>query len=281
MSAAESVNENLGLIEHLPVMTQSVRKIIQGLDDDSVSVEMVARMVSADPSLVAAVLKAVNSSLYGLHGEVTSIQEAVVILGFNTLRNIVCTVGFVTGIPHHGCAPEFDYRYFVRHSVAVGVCAKHLAKLIGHKPDVAFVSGLLHDIGVVVEAIAFPKEFGQALKYREAHDCQLYEAEQAVLGMDHARLGAELSRIWNFPTDICEAIGKHHVPDNEPTSPMADLIHVSEVLSYALEIGTNCWSVPPLSSGALRRLGADWRHLKPCFPMIECEYLDFTLMLGG
>lgn len=279
MSAQKSIDDILKNVEQLPTMPKAVTEIIRCLDDDSVEIDALVRLISSDIGLATRILRLANTPLFSVRGGIATVHEAVMFVGFKQIRDMVCVVGVVESFPQNKSMP-FDYASFWRHSIGVAVCARILANLVRLSPDVAFISGMLHDIGQLALITAAPDEFRMVINYRASHDCQIFEAEQAVLGMDHAKAGAHLVRRWDFPPVICDAIEKHHMPDVAATSIMSDLVHVSEVLSHALEIGNEERTIPPLSDHAMLRLGINFSRLKPYFAQIECEYRTATLMLG-
>lgn len=276
MPAERILNE----VERLPSLPRAVIEIMRTIDDPDVSAAALARQIESDIGLLSGVLRLVNSSLYAVSGHVSTAHQAVVLLGFNAIRNLVCVAG-ITDYFQKNSARTFDHENFLRHSAGVGCAAKLLAGPAGLNPDTAFVAGILHDLGQLALAASAPYEYNQIMDYQTQQGCSLAEAEQAVIGMDHARIGAHLAKLWHLPDEICESIEWHHqVSDHQaPVSPIADLIHVANVLAYALELGSE-EPVPLLSDGALIRLGLTLQQAWPLLGRIEDEYSDYTKMLG-
>lgn len=278
MNTPNSIEDILKSVERLPTMPKAVTEIIRCLDDDSVEIDTLVKQISSDIGLATRILRLANTPQFSVHGNIATVHDAVMLVGFKQIRDMVCVVGVMGSFQQSKTVP-FDYAQFWRHSLGVAVCSRILASRVRLSQDVAFISGMLHDIGQLALILAAPDEFRMALDYRASHDCQIFEAEQAVFGMDHAKAGAHLVRKWGFPQVICDAIEKHHMPDVAPTSLMPDLIHVSEVLSHALELGNEEHAIPTLSDQALSRLGINFARLKPGFAQIECEYQSAILML--
>lgn len=275
-----SVQEILKAVGTLPILPRAVMEIIRTIEDETTSATMLARQIELDLGLLTSVLRLVNSSRYALRGGVSSAQQAVVMLGFNTIRNLVCMVGISNYFKDNG-ADTFNYAHFLRHSAGVGCVAKLLAKPAAVNPDAAFVAGMLHDVGQLALAATAPNECGMAEDYRIEHDCHIADAERAVMGMDHAEIGAHLAKIWHLPAEICEAIEfHHHIWDSASPSRMADLIHVAEVLSHALDLGASGQRVTPLSEAAMLRLGISLEQVAQVLGKIEDEYSDFAKLLG-
>ena len=279
MSIPLSLDEILQKVEHLPTLSKAVLEIIRCIDDEEVNVDEVVRKISLDIGLTASILRAANAARYSGQGNIANINDAIMVIGLQQIRVLVCLVGVKDNFPQNKSL-AFDYASFWRHSVGVAICAKVLASLAGINGSVGFISGMLHDVGQLIFTMTVPEYFSALRDYRAAHPCQDFEAEQAVLGIDHARIGAYLVKQWNLPQVICDAIEYHHTPDMMHSHMMADLIHVSEVLAHALEIGYVGHTVPPMSERAMFRLGINFQRLKPYLAKIECEYRNAILMLN-
>ena len=277
-SRIKSTEEILGAIESFSSLPHAVVEIVRSIDDDRVSPTQLARMIEGDLGMLTGVLKLANSSRYAVRNGVASVQEAVTVLGFNAIRNLACLDGISSHFRKNG-RDVFNFENFMRHSIGVACGAKFIARSLHQNPDIAFISGLLHDVGQVVVAVTLPEEFGAVMAHKKQHDCHVSVAERAVLGMDHAEVGVHLANRWNFPAVIGEAIGGHHRVFDEVSSRMADVVHVAEVLSHALDFGGS-GQVPPLSHGAMLRLELSFSHVKTHFDEIEDEYSDMAGMLG-
>lgn len=280
------VDEILKTVETLPSLPKAVAEIMRVIEDDTTTPEMLTKIIESDIGLVTGVLRLVNSSRYAVRGGVASTQQAVMILGFNTIQSIACTEGVSSYFRRHASV-NFDFDAFMRHSLGVACCARVIAKQVNLNPEIAFVSGLLHDVGQMAVAVSFPNIHQMVQAHIKQYDCHIAVAEHAVMGMGHAQIGAHLAKIWRFPTEIIEAIRCHHqIFDVVSELRMADLIHISEVLSHALDLGVDSQSqddndqVPALCDGALRRLQITFGQMGLLFDEIEDEYSDFSEMLG-
>lgn len=275
-----SMDEILKAVGTLPSLPGAVVEIMRSIEDPGTSSTTLAKQIEADLGSLTSVLRLVNSSRYATRGTVSTVSQAVVLLGFNEIRNLVCVVGVADYFQKIG-ASFFDYQQFRDHSIGVGSAAKSLAKHAGVNPDSAFVAGMLHDLGQLALAAAAPSEFRKVVDFQAQHDCNICDAEQAVIGMDHAKVGAHLARLWQLPEEICEAIERHHQAPGAytPTFALADLTHLSEVLAHALELGGG-ERVPLLSEDAMRRTGLSMRLVKESLGKIEDEYIAYLQMLN-
>lgn len=256
-------------VQELPSLPTVVLEVLHSFEDANIDVPTLVGKISRDQGLVARVLRVANSPFYGLPNRVGSINEAVVILGFHSVRSLAVAAGIINQFPP-SAGSGFDRLEFWRHAIGSGVCAKVLAARLGQEQEVAFTAGLLHDVGKLVLDAYFHEAFEQVLAHRATEDCTMTEAEREVLGPTHAAIGYELARQWKFPLAIQTAIRDHHDPDVEPSRKITDIVHLANVLSNILEIG-NAGEIlaPPLSHGAWERLGLDWDDLKKCFREIE------------
>lgn len=276
-----SISDVLKRAERLPSLPLAVQQVIQSFDDERLDAASLAQKISRDQGLAAKILRVANSPFYGLSGEVGSIQEAVVVLGFHTIRTLATAAGIVNRFQVKEAA-GFDQKTFWQHCIGAAVFARVLARHLGMNPEVAFTTGLLHDIGRLVLAACCQAEFAKVITHQKETGCTLLEAEQAVLGTDHAEIGAEMARQWKFPEQIQTAIRYHHAPDDVPFMPLIDLVHVAGEFCRCPEgVCREQDVVPSLAPGAWRRLGLDWGVIEACLPEIEQLRAGASLLLAA
>lgn len=278
MSAA-TLEEVLGRVRQIPSLPVIVTELLASMDRENIDTAYLVGKISQDQGLAARVLKVANSAFYGLTSRVSAVSEAVTVLGFHAVRSLALAAGIVKLLPAPA-ADAFDRPAFWQHAIGTGVCARILAARLGKDPETAFSAGLLHDIGKLALHAYFPDLFAAVLARCAADGCTMVEAEQAVLGFDHAAIGYEVARQWRFPPAIQQAIRDHHRPDVDPAF-MSDVVHVANVLCDALDIGNGGDDlVPSLSAGAWERLGLDWDALGACLHDIGRLNASFNLLLA-
>jgi putative nucleotidyltransferase with HDIG domain len=257
-------------IQDLPSLPAVVIELLSSMDQEDIDVHSLAVKITLDQALTAKTLRLANSSFYGMSSKVTTIAQAVSVLGFNSIRTIV-TACSLTGAFQDSGSGSFNFQGFWRHSVATAVCAKLLARQLRVNPDTAFTAGLLHDIGSLVLATRFPQQYEDMLAYQRANDCYLIDAERALFELDHAIVGSTLAGHWKFPSAIQQAVAAHH--DAAPAS-LALAIHFGNTLAHALDlsdieddlappVSLASWSALGLSSdasGVLFRTAEDTFH---------------------
>jgi putative nucleotidyltransferase with HDIG domain len=279
MSKTLSYDDVVRNLDDLPSLPAVVMELLNSIDQDDVDISVLAKKVSYDQALTAKTLRLANSSLYGLQVKVTTIQQAITYLGFQTTRNLI-TAAAVTGCFAEGHCPGFDHKAFWRHSIATAACAKVLARQMRFNQDYAFTAGLLHDIGRLVLVSCFPNQYSITLAYREEHDCYLLEAERKVLGVDHVDAGMALAEHWNFSDTMRLAIGGHHDPEAPGAGFLAAIIHVADAIVHALDLAqVRDDLVPPVSTVAWTALGLDEEIYLQLFRETELQYEEISMVL--
>jgi putative nucleotidyltransferase with HDIG domain len=213
MRDAEHYLRRLNAIRELPTMPVVLVRLNGMLQDEDVSTEKLGSLIEADQAISSKILKLVNSAFYGFRSSVSSISHALMILGFNTVRNAAISVAVIDAVRMKERREDFDLTEFWQHSIAVAVAARYLARKIQMKdPDNAFTSGLLHDIGKLVMLQFLPELFDGAWRAARRDGMSFHEAEEKHLPIDHARIGAHLAQMWKFPAALVESIKYHHEP---------------------------------------------------------------------
>lgn len=273
------VQRILASVKQLPPLSAAVAEVLASFERQDVDVNDLVSKIGLDQGIVTRVLRVANSAFYGLPNKVGTIHDAVVVQGLHNIRALVVAVGLIRQyVPRdHG---RFNHSLYWQHSIGTGVCARVLAARLGLNAELAFTAGLLHDIGRLVVELVNPASFDTVMGHSIKHATSLQVAEQAVLGFDHAEIGFEITRMWNFPVTIQVAIRDHHQPEPESGS-LADLVHAANALCHALDIGNaEEDQVPPLSESALQRLGLRWEVIKNGLAEIERQYAAAKMILS-
>lgn len=240
----------------LPSLPVIVVELIDTLNDEKIGFPHLVEKIAKDQSLVARVMRLANSPFYGFSGSVASIREAVALLGFNNVRNLVLTSTLMDLFPGPGGA--FDWAEFWRHSFNTGACAKLLAAKVRQNQEAAFLAGILHDIGRLLIGVYLPGQFATSLAYQREHGVALIEVERALWGTDHARIGADAARRWRLPAAICHAIEHHRTPEPSSGMPLTDIVYLANALDQELAASAPELALSEfLAEEAHRRLGLD------------------------
>jgi putative nucleotidyltransferase with HDIG domain len=231
-------------IRDLPPLPAVVLDLMASFNNERISSDDIVVKLSRDPALTAKTLRMANSSFYGMTRQIGSVPDAVTILGLRTVRTIVLAAG-VTGSFEVSEYSGFDFKTFWRHAVGAALCAQALAPEVRMDSDIAFTVGLLHDIGSIALACCFPDEYGEVLQHMRERDCSLIQAEQAILGTDHAIMGGRIAEHWNFSPVIAEAIEHHHAPAMHHGPGLVGLTHMADALSHALGLSGDEFEMVP------------------------------------
>ncbi|WP_428717580.1 HDOD domain-containing protein [Undibacterium curvum] len=228
--SAISAEQLVRALEELPSLPQVLSELIEAIEHDNVDQRSIIMRIAQDQALTSKTLRLANSSFYGLSYRVNSLSDAVSILGFRSLRTLVTSTA-IANLLHRFVLERNDVDYFLEHSISVAIFAKLLAAHICANQEQAFTTGLIHDLGKLALVTKFPAEYAAVKRYQKEQDCARYAAENAVLSMSHASIGAMLARRWRFPLEMQQAVSAHHDPVTAETSELAMLMTVANIFA--------------------------------------------------
>jgi putative nucleotidyltransferase with HDIG domain len=258
-------------LRELPPMPQVVLDLQAALAKEDVSLDAVAQTVSHDQALAAKTLRIANCSFYGVPSRVVSIRQAIGILGLRSVSTLVLAAAVSDRFPNIAC-PGFDLGRYWRHSVAVALCSREIARRLRLDTDAAFTAGLLHDLGRLVMASQTPQQLERVYIRRDELDVPMLEAERDALGSDHAQLGAEVGLRWRFGSEIVNAMRLHHEPPAASSATIVDIVHVADNVSHALNLAQDpAEIVPELDAAAWNRMGLSQAQWFTVFENTEAE----------
>jgi putative nucleotidyltransferase with HDIG domain len=203
--------KKLDSIPDIPTLPSIVFTVNKMLEDYDVSIKKLTAVIEKDQAMVTKILRLVNSTFYGFRSKINNIPHAIIILGFNTIRNAIVSVSIIKTFSGGKTREGFDVSDLWRHSIAVAVTSRYLSeqsKLAS--PDDCFIGGLLHDIGKVIVAQHFTELFTQVWQSVRENGTSFYEAEQKLLPVNHAQIGGYLTKTWQFPAALIDTIAYHH-----------------------------------------------------------------------
>jgi len=233
----ERIVSSLDKIPTLPVIYSKLGKLLQSPD---ATIAAVSNIISEDQVIAAKVLKFVNSAFYGFPQRVGSLQRAIVILGFNTIKNLVFATSVFDMFRGMETGGAFDKKNFWKHCIGCAVASRVLAEAADlRNPDEVFTGGLLHDIGKLVVAVHYPDRFSAVINEVQASGAPMVESERKVFGYDHCQVGSALAAQWRFPADTAQMIGAHHLADGAlPARKDIAAVHIGNILAMALGLGS-------------------------------------------
>jgi putative nucleotidyltransferase with HDIG domain len=251
------LNQILSKVKSIPTMPEAGTKMLSLLEEPDTEISEIEESLRYDPGLTANILKLANSAYFGIPSKIGSLRQAVVVLGFKRLVQLVfasCVSAVMDkSVPGYDLPPGDLWR----HSIAVSIAAEALVKdkKKGVSRDV-FTPALLHDVGKLVLG-TFVKEELEAIESIAAKGVSFVVAENMILGTDHAEIGAQILTHWNFPSDVIQAVRWHHDPDSpETVNLQTDIVYLANLLcqstSTSDEIGGKSVELSP---AVIERLG--------------------------
>ena len=240
-NAKQIVDAALEKIGDLATLPEVTIKITQIVEDAKSTARDLHEVIKNDPALSVKVLKVVNSAFYGLPGQVASVDRAIILLGLSAIKNIAIAASIARLFKGKRISEVFSASDLWRHSVAVAVAARSLARCSPHPAmtDEIFVAGLIHDIGTLVERQTYPDEFADVIDKCYNGEINVLECERQLIGADHQAFGVGLTKKWKFPRHLRAAVGFHHNPESLSVElrNMAMLIQVADILCCEEKIG--------------------------------------------
>lgn len=229
----------------LPTLPTVVSKMIQLVDNPRTSAASLARLISTDQALTARILKLANSAYYGFPREISTVNMAIVVLGFNTVKDMGLSLSVFDIFKNMENIKSFDINRFWEHSVSCGVASRMLARNYRSRfAGEAFVAGLLHDIGKVILNQYFHPEFVEIMRL-SSDGVELEIAEDKVIGTRHSQVGCWLAEKWNLPKIISETILHHHDPWIAKKDQLfVATVHLANYLSHISGMGHSGRNTP-------------------------------------
>jgi putative nucleotidyltransferase with HDIG domain len=280
------IQKVLGKIDKLPTLPFIVSTLNNLIKNPNTSASDIHKVIMKDQALSARILKLVNSAFYGFSERISSISHAIVILGFNTVKNVALTASVLNmfgGAESKG-EDVFDRKAFWVHSLAVAGTARVIAARVRlPSAEDIFVAGLMHDIGKLVLDQFVHEKFVEVLKLVREKNIHIKDAENEILdGVNHSQVGAWLATRWKLPNALVQMIGFHHRPalDDQFLKPVA-CIHLADILVRTLDIGNGGdKTVPKISPEAWEALGLTYDTLGDIFTVMENEIADAEQLLA-
>jgi HD-like signal output (HDOD) protein len=232
-----------------------VRKLMSTLSNPRSSAKDLGRVIVNDQALSAKVLRLVNSAYYGLANEVTNINHAVAVLGFNSLRSLTLSIASHSAFFKGDGGPFFDRKKLWIHSLGTAICARVLARQFGIATfEDFFAAGLIHDVGKVIMDQYTPQLFHSIIMLAIKEKKSFYDAEKLTLSISHPEIGKAAAEKWCFPAFLTDAIRFHHEPTLAGNSwEAASIIHYANYLCKIKKIGENGDHSPPVLHPAVQK----------------------------
>ncbi len=297
LESHESPNEpapllTLAHLDQLPTLPAVAVRVIQLTSERNARVEDLLNLLRPDPAITSRVLAVANAAATGARGGVATLERAVVLLGFASVRNIVlavkvfeCFAGNASSARRGG----FDRSEFWKHSIAVASAARRLAtarKAAALDPEEAYVAGLLHDIGKVALDALFPKAYDRISAQADRTGADIADMERATLGADHTVAGRTLAERWRLPAHLRDVIWLHHLsPESLPASVsnrgLISLVQLADTLVREQHIGySGNYVIYDSAAAVAARIGVEASQLESVTAALAPDVAEQVSLLG-
>jgi putative nucleotidyltransferase with HDIG domain len=258
-TSAELTKKLSAAVEKMPAFPKSVQRILELSRDINCEPKELVMVIEKDPVMTMKLLRILNSAYYSFPNQITSVNQSVVYLGLNTIKNMAMSFAAMGVLPQQNAA-GFDVQRYLMHSLTTASLARMLCQKFGKgsvDPTDCYIAGLLHDFGKVVFAQFMPTEFKNALALSGEQATSLHAAEQKIIGADHSLVGAMLVEKWQFPKSLTDTI-RHHHSEISPENTVQSCLFVADQISKKMSMGNSGnLLVEELSPALMERFGGN------------------------
>jgi HD-like signal output (HDOD) protein len=264
----------------LPVQPLIAAAVVRHARSASSSPDMVTRLVEADPSMALAVLRMANAPYYGASRRVSSVRQAVVMLGSTTVTSLA-----MSGTASLVVSEEVEYRApmgFWSHGLVTAIACRVIAQRRGGvKPEDAYTVGLIHDVGALSAFVQHPDNYERlfpAVPAMPRSGPALLDAETLTFGSDHAESGAALLAQWNLPEVLVQAVRSHHATNDTGLGTLARILIAGHAIGTAVD-PTGCRAVGPFPPSVLVPLGIAADRFDQIVDVVSAELAESAAFL--
>lgn len=216
------LKKRLESLRELPTIPFVITEVLNALENRTLSASQLAGLIERDQTLTLRVLRVANSPFFGMARKISTVDLAIVVLGIESIKEIV--LGLIIQRFYSNITNDIiDIKSFWHYSVFCGACSRYLARKIGYRlAGEAFVAGLMHDIGILILAEYFGKEFGAIRRKLSDEEISITDAESIIVSSDHCEIGSWIAEKWNLPGQLVLAIRYHHTKYIEARKMLED-----------------------------------------------------------
>ncbi len=286
ITTPEAIAAAIARAGQLATLPEIALEVMRVAEDPQATGDDLIRVLSHDPTLSARVLKIVNSAYYGVRREVTSIGTAVALLGFGAVKSIAIAASLTRMFRAGAVSGGFEARELWKHSIAVATAARLLAQRVaGVEPSDAFLGGMMHDIGIVIELQACRDAFSDTIAAVGSDPTLSFiDTEKQYIGVSHEQFGAALCVAWRFPELLQRVTGHHHRPLELSSGfcPVTGIVYVADHLAAQLGLGySRTVDAGGIDPAILEALGIDAAELDALAELVETQFAEVFPLLTG
>jgi putative nucleotidyltransferase with HDIG domain len=237
--SVEQMSEKIEALDRIPSIPAILVPLLRLLQEapETVEVQRIVDLIGHDKSLAAQTLHMANSPLFGRCQNIASIRGAVLALGIDRVREMATTCSILKLLPSQ--SGNLDVRGLWEHSLGVALVSRRFARKIGfQEPERAYLAGLLHDIGLIVNLILVPELFLEAARIAREEGVGFQETETRVIGFEHGVTGALLAERWLLNAELKEVIRRHHQFDRAQNfQELVAIVTISDLLCRLRGLG--------------------------------------------
>lgn len=270
-------------VEDLPALPEVVDEVIRLTESPDSTPQDLNRVISRDQSLTARVLRLANSAYYGFARRISTVTDAVILLGFNTVRNLVMAASVHRVLDREVPGYELARGELWQHSLTAAMTARLLARQARYRQhEQAFVAGLLHDIGKVVLSYYVAEAYQELLRRVNEDGVPFMQAEAEIFGFDHAEVGSLVAKKWNLPEELVEAIANHHQPQEAKVNPrLTAITHLADAGALMLGLGVGADGLMyPVHEECLATLGLEPHQVEGVLSQVSESLADSDALWG-
>ena len=239
--SAELIKKLSAAVEKMPAFPKSVQRILELSRDINCEPKELVMVIEKDPVMTMKLLRLLNSAFYSFPRQITSVNQSVVYLGLNTIKNMAITFTAMGMLPEKNAA-GFNIQNYLLHSLTTATLTRMIFQKFGDDDNVdpadCYIAGLLHDFGKVVFAQFMPTEFKESLTLSNEKSISLHAAEKQIIGADHCIVGAMLVSRWQFPESLSDTIRYHH-SEFSLSNTVQNCLFVADQISKKLSMGNS------------------------------------------
>jgi len=279
---SHTVEDILAAVKDIPPLPAIIPRVMGVLNDPDSTVDELSEILGSDQAIASKLLRLSNSAFYGYSKHIGTIQDAVVLLGFKTIKGLIYALSLYSSFSQNVGGYAMKKGELWRHSLTAAFVARTIsAKCRIGNPDQAFVAGLMHDIGKTVLGEFLGKSSDAVINSVECNNISFIEAEREVLGVTHPEIGAELCEKWNLPVELQEAVMYHHSPSEcESDNPLVYIVHIADIVCLMLGVGIGVDGLTyELDDSALAAIGKDISFIDDIVIETEKQLADIDSLL--